>query len=142
MKKFIAVVVFVSVVFSLMFFYTAKEQTRETELEPLPEIPAPDTVTMVNLGADSCLPCKMMQPVLEELRAKYQKQVSIPFIDVDVYKEQMSRFRVTSIPTQIFYDHLGEERFRHTGFMEKEAVTEVLDELLREQSSTDSRASG
>lgn len=137
-----AAVIFVSAVFALMYFYTAQEKALETSREPLPEIPVPDTVTMVNLGADSCLPCRMMQPVLEELRAKYQKQVSIPFIDVDVYKEQMSRFRVTSIPTQIFYDHLGEERFRHTGFMEKEAVTEVLDELLREQSSTDSRASG
>ncbi|MFP4084896.1 MAG: thioredoxin family protein [Desulfonatronovibrio sp.] len=138
MKKVIAAVIFVGAVFTLMFLYTAQEQGRENVLEPLPEIPAENTVTMVNLGADSCLPCRMMQPVLEELRAEYQDRVSIPFIDVDKYKEQMQRFRITSIPTQVFYDHLGEERYRHTGFMEKEAVKEVLEELLKQQESDDS----
>ncbi|MFP4108600.1 MAG: thioredoxin family protein [Desulfonatronovibrio sp.] len=138
MKKVIAAVIFVGAVFTLMFLYTAQEQGRENVLEPLPEIPAENTVTMVNLGADSCLPCRMMQPVLEELRAEYQDRVSIPFIDVDKYKDQMQRFRITSIPTQVFYDHLGEERYRHTGFMEKEAVKEVLEELLKQQESDDS----
>ncbi|MFP4397774.1 MAG: thioredoxin family protein [Desulfonatronovibrio sp.] len=138
MKKVIAAVIFVGAVFTLMFLYTAQEQGRENVLEPLPEIPADNTVTMVNLGADSCLPCRMMQPVLEELRAEYQDRVSIPFIDVDKYKDQMQRFRITSIPTQVFYDHLGEERYRHTGFMEKEAVKEVLEELLKQQESDDS----
>ncbi|MCA1742431.1 MAG: thioredoxin family protein [Desulfonatronovibrio sp.] len=136
MKKIIAAIIFISAVFTLMFLYTAQEQSRETALEPLPEIPAENTVTMLNLGADSCLPCKMMQPILKELRVEYEDQVSIPFIDVWKYKNQAQRFRVTTIPTQIFYDHLGEERFRHTGFMEKEAVIEVIEELLKKQQAT------
>lgn len=134
MKKIIAAIIFISAVFALMFLYTAQEQGRENVLEPLPEIPAENTVTMVNLGADSCLPCKMMQPILEELRIEYKDRVSIPFIDIWKYKNQAERFRVTTIPTQIFYDHLGEERYRHTGFMEKEAVAEVLEELLQQAS--------
>ncbi len=135
MKKIIPIIIFISAVFTLMFLYTASEQGREIVLEPLPEIPAPGMVTMVNLGAESCLPCRMMQPILKELRNEYENQVVIPFVDIWKYTDQGQRFRITTIPTQIFYDHRGEEVFRHTGFMEKTAVKEVLNDLLKRQSS-------
>ena len=130
MKKIIPVIIFISAVFILMFLYTASEQGRKTVLEPLPEIPAPGMVTMVNLGAESCLPCRMMQPILKELRIEYENQVSFPFIDTWKYTDQGQRFRITSIPTQIFYDQNGVEVFRHAGFLDKKAIVEVLDELL------------
>ncbi len=141
MKKFIAIIIFISVVFTLMFLYTAGEQGRETVLEPLPEIPAQGMVTMVNLGAESCLPCRMMQPILKELRLEYDNQAVFPFIDIWKYTDQGQRFRITTIPTQIFYDHRGEEVFRHTGFMEKTAIKVVLKDLLKRQSSEASEPS-
>jgi thioredoxin 1 len=140
MKKIIPIFIFVSIVFSLMFLYTAQEQARETDLEPLPKIPADGMVTMVNLGAESCVPCRMMQPILRELQVEYEDQVAIPFIDVSKYKDQGPRFRITAIPTQIFYDHLGQEAFRHSGFLEKRAVVEILEELLKKQASFSTEA--
>ncbi len=135
MKKIIPIIIFISAVFILMFLYTASEQGREIVLEPLPEIPAPGMVTMVSLGAESCLPCRMMQPILKELRNEYENQVVLPFVDIWKYTDQGQRFRITTIPTQIFYDQNGVEVFRHAGFLDKKAIVEILDELLEKQSS-------
>lgn len=134
MKKFAAVIIFVGAVFTLMFVYTAQQQSQQQSLrESLPEVPAPDMVTLVNLGADSCLPCQMMEPVLEELKEKYKDQVKIAFIDVWKHSDQGQRFRITSIPTQIFYDHQGNEMFRHQGYMDRESIINVLEELIEKQ---------
>lgn len=134
MKKFAAVIIFVGAVFTLMFVYTAQQQNQEqSSIESFAEIPAPDMVTFVNLGADSCLPCQMMEPVIEELKETYKDQVKIAFIDVWKHTDQGQRFRITTIPTQIFYDHQGNETFRHQGYMDREAIVEVLEELLEQQ---------
>lgn len=136
MKKFAAVAIFIGAVFTLMFLYTAQQQQREHELRAsLPDVPADNMVTFVNLGTDSCLPCQMMEPTLEELKTIYQDRVKIAFIDVWRHTDQGQRFRITTIPTQIFYDHRGEEFFRHQGYMDRESIVKVLEELLEKQAS-------
>lgn len=95
-----------------------------------PVIPVKDTVTMVDLGAKSCIPCKMMAPILEELKAEYQGRAEVIFIDVWEDPGQGKRFGIRSIPTQIFYDKHGKEVYRHTGFLDKEKIKERLDTLL------------
>jgi thiol-disulfide isomerase/thioredoxin len=42
----------------------------------------PGRVTMINLGATECVPCKMMAPILEELKEQYAGKADIIFIDV------------------------------------------------------------
>jgi len=99
----------------------------------LPEIPVKDTVTMVDLGAKTCIPCKLMAPILEELKVEYKDRAAVLFIDVWEDKSQARRFGVLSIPTQIFFDKHGKEIYRHTGFMEKKKIKEWLDKLIERE---------
>lgn len=94
------------------------------------ELPVKDTVTMIDLGAKTCIPCKLMAPILEELKEEYRGRASIIFIDVWDDKSQGKRFGVHSIPTQIFYDKHGKEMYRHTGFLSKEKIKNRLDILI------------
>jgi len=82
------------------------------------------------LGAKTCIPCKMMAPILEELNEEYRGRAAVIFIDVWENKSQGKRFGVLSIPTQIFYDKHGTEVYRHTGFLSKEKIKKRLDMLL------------
>lgn len=89
-------------------------------------VPAPGMVTMVDLGANSCIPCKMMAPILEEVRTEYQDKAAIVFIDVWKLPEQSKKFNVSVIPTQVFFDRNGAEVYRHVGFLEKQAIVDQL----------------
>jgi thioredoxin 1 len=95
----------------------------------LPEVPVKGMVTMLDLGADKCIPCKMMAPIMKELEAEYQGKAAIIFIDVWKNPQQAKDFRVRAIPTQIFYDKDGKEVQRHEGYMDKKAIVEVLEKL-------------
>ncbi|MDW7774436.1 MAG: thioredoxin family protein [Desulfobulbaceae bacterium] len=95
-----------------------------------PVVPVKDTVTMVDVGAKSCIPCKMMAPILEELKIEYQGRAAVIFIDVWEDRSQGPRFGIKSIPTQIFYDNQGKEVHRHIGFMDRETIKKWLDMLL------------
>lgn len=93
-----------------------------TMAEPLPQVPAPGMVTMVDLGAKKCLPCKMMAPIIEELTREYQGRAAIIFIDVWEQPDAGPQFNLRAIPTQIFYDAQGKESGRHEGFLDKQAI--------------------
>jgi len=91
-----------------------------------PPVPVPNMVTMVDLGANACIPCKMMAPILTELEAEYRGKAAIIFIDVWQNPEEGKRFKVSLIPTQIFFDKNGKEVFRHLGFLDKKAIVAQL----------------
>lgn len=90
------------------------------------QIPVKGMVTMVDLGAKSCIPCKMMEPVLEKLERQYRGKAAIVFIDISVHRDAARRFGIRAIPTQIFFDKEGREVHRHLGFMsEKDIVAQL-----------------
>lgn len=93
------------------------------------DVPIPGMVTMVDIGAHECVPCKMMTPIIEELSTEYAGKAAIVFIDVWENQGEAQKFGIRSIPTQIFYDAEGKEQFRHTGFMSKGAIVAMLEKL-------------
>jgi thioredoxin 1 len=93
------------------------------------EVPVKGLVTMVDLGARSCIPCKMMAPILEKLEKDYKGRAAIVFLDVSKDPEQAKRFGISMIPTQIFFDKQGNEVLRHTGFMSEEAIVTELKKM-------------
>jgi len=95
----------------------------------LPDVPVKGMVTMVDLGAKSCIPCKMMAPIMEKLEKDYKGRAAILFIDVWKEPDQAKRFDIRTIPTQIFYDKEGKEVLRHTGFMSEEAIVTQLNKM-------------
>lgn len=90
------------------------------------KIPAKGVVTMLDLGAKKCIPCKMMAPIIEKLDKSYSGKAAIVFIDVWQHSEQATRFNIRGIPTQIFFNADGKEVFRHTGFLDETAIVTQL----------------
>jgi thioredoxin 1 len=90
------------------------------------EVPVKGMVTMVDLGARSCIPCKMMEPILEKLEREYRGRAAIVFIDISVYRDSARRFGIRAIPTQIFFDKEGREVYRHMGFMSERDIVAQL----------------
>ena len=81
---------------------------------------------LLDLGANKCIPCKKMAPILEGLSSEYRGKANVLFIDVWENKAAAETFRVKMIPTQIFFNSQGKEVKRHIGFMEK---VEIIKEL-------------
>lgn len=92
-------------------------------------VPFPGKVTLLDLGAKKCLPCKMMEPILTELEKEYKDRAAIIFIDVWENPGASPKYGIQVIPTQIFYDAKGKEVLRHEGFMEKAAIIAELQKL-------------
>jgi thioredoxin 1 len=86
------------------------------------EVLAQDLPRLVDLGADKCVPCKMMAPILEELKTEKAAYFSVQFIDVWKYPELAKPYDIRVIPTQIFFAPDGEELFRHEGFFSREEI--------------------
>jgi thioredoxin 1 len=77
---------------------------------------------LVDLGADTCIPCKMMAPILDDLKQEYSGKMEVVFIDVWKKREEAGRYGIQLIPTQIFYGADGKELYRHQGFIGKEDI--------------------
>ncbi len=84
---------------------------------------------LVDLGAGKCIPCKMMAPILEELKKEYAGRFDVEFIDVWQNPDAGKQYGIEMIPTQIFFDASGKELFRHTGFFGKEDILGKWKEL-------------
>jgi thioredoxin 1 len=94
-----------------------------TENKPTPQtVEAAGLPRLVDLGADKCIPCKMMAPILQELKATYTGKLQVDFIDVWKNPDEARKSDIRIIPTQIFYDASGKELFRHEGFFSREDI--------------------
>ena len=85
-------------------------------------------VTFIELGSVKCIPCKMMQPIMDEIEKEYAGQVDVIFHDVWTEAGQpfAKQYKISAIPTQVFLDKKGVEYFRHTGFFPKDEIVNVL----------------
>ncbi len=84
---------------------------------------------LVDLGAKKCIPCKMMAPILEELKKEFAGVLNVDFIDVWQNPSSAKKYGIQVIPTQIFYDANGKELYRHEGFFAKEDILAKWKEL-------------
>jgi len=84
---------------------------------------------LLELGSRKCIPCKMMVPILKELKTEYAGKLEVKFIDVWQDRTVGQKYSVRVIPTQIFFDAQGNELFRHEGFFAKEDILAKFKEL-------------
>ena len=103
--------------------------TDTTNLHGFSELPVNGMVTMIDLGAEKCIPCKMMAPIMARLEKVYAGRAAIVFIDVWKNKEQVGRFGIRAIPTQVFFNENGIEVYRHVGFMSEEDIVTQLEKM-------------
>lgn len=110
----------------LVFFLSAVASLGSASGNEAPEVPVAGIVTMLDLGATKCVPCKMMAPIMEKMEKAYEGKAAIVFIDVWEHRNQAQKFGIRSIPTQIFFDAQGKEVYRHVGFMGEEEIVVQL----------------
>jgi len=84
---------------------------------------------LVDFGANSCLPCRQMRPVLKEISAEYSEKAKVLVIDVYKYQNLAREHKVLMLPTLVFFDPKGKETFRNVGLMEKEKIVGKLKEI-------------
>ncbi len=84
---------------------------------------------LLDLGADKCIPCKMMKPILDGLREEYSGRMDVEFVDVWKDPAAAEKHAISVIPTQIFFGADGKELRRHEGFISKEEILATWTEL-------------
>ena len=84
---------------------------------------------LVDVGAKTCIPCKLMAPILEGLKKEYAGRLQVDFLDLSINTDYAGQYKVRVIPTQIFYDASGKELFRHEGFYSKEDILAKFKQL-------------
>lgn len=77
---------------------------------------------LVDLGKGTCIPCKKMKPILEELQTEYKGKAIVKIIDLRYEPQEAKKYEIRLIPTQIFFDAEGNEVYRHEGFMDKQSI--------------------
>ncbi|MCX5634610.1 MAG: thioredoxin family protein [Planctomycetota bacterium] len=135
MNKTIKILIVIVLVVVVGIVFALKQNSKSADSNPLATENNPqetknqkDAETTVNLprlvdlGADKCIPCKMMAPILEELKTEYAAVLNVEFIDVWKNPDAGQKYGIRVIPTQIFYDASGKELFRHEGFFSKEDI--------------------
>lgn len=80
---------------------------------------------LVDFFAVWCGPCKLAEPVLEELSETYKQNVTVAKIDVDKNPNTSAKYGVMSIPTTILFNG-GQEVARQVGFAGKQAFEDLI----------------
>jgi thioredoxin 1 len=131
MNKAIKIVIVIALIAVVGVVFALKQKDKGQSLEPAvaasanTKTPAETTANLprlVDLGADKCIPCKLMAPILEEMKKDYAGTINVEFIDVWKNPDEAKKCKINIIPTQIFYDSSGKELFRHEGFFSKEDI--------------------
>lgn len=124
-RRLIVVVFLIIIVMSVLFPVPASAQDKGSKAPPA----AKSLPRLVDVGADKCIPCIMMAPILEELKKEYSGALVVEFVDVWKNPNAGQKYGVRSIPTQIFYDASGKELGRHMGYISKEQILQSFKKL-------------
>jgi len=84
---------------------------------------------LVDFGANSCIPCRQMRPVLKEVDKEYAGKTRVLIIDVYKYQDLAREYKIQLLPTLVFFDPKGKEVFRHMGVLDKEKIVAKLKEI-------------
>jgi thioredoxin 1 len=83
---------------------------------------------LIDFGANSCVPCRQIRPILKEIGKEYSEKAKVLIIDVYKYQDLAREHRVQLIHTLIFFDKGGKEVFRHAGAWDKDSIAGKLKE--------------
>lgn len=98
-------------------------------METFNDIISGEKPVLVDFYATWCQPCRMMHPVLEEVKRMVGDKVRIIKVDVDRHGDTAARYGIQSVPTLMLFRQ-GETLWRGSGAMRRSELLSVLDPLL------------
>jgi thioredoxin 1 len=133
MRKVGKIIIVVVLIAAVAVAIVVRQKGTEISQEPLigKGLPA-----LIDFGASTCIPCKMMEPILEELKKELAGKLVVEFLDIGKNPLFAKEYQIRVMPTQIFYDASGKELFRHEGFYSKEDILAKCAELGIELTKT------
>ena len=96
---------------------------------PLTQVLGNGKPTLAEFGSSTCIPCKEMKPILEELAKEYEEKLNVVIVEVYEQLDLAREYQIMAIPTQIFFDSSGKEITRHMGFWAKEEISAQLKKM-------------
>ena len=96
---------------------------------PLDRVLGKGKPTLAEFGWRTCIPCKAMKPILEELAVEYKDEVNVIIVEVYDHEDLSRRYGIKGIPTQIFFDKDGKEVARHAGYIAKEDILTLFSKI-------------
>ena len=83
------------------------------------------TPVLVDFYADWCGPCKMLAPILKEVKDELGSDIRIVKIDVDKNQKLASKYQVRGVPTMILFKN-GEQLWRQSGVLQKRDIIKAI----------------
>ena len=93
------------------------------------EVMQAEELVIAEFYSESCIPCKMLAPVLYELDAQYEGKIKIVKIKVGTEFELAQRYEIHSTPTVLFF-RKGRELESFTGYKDKDSIEEIINSYL------------
>lgn len=84
-----------------------------------------DKPVLIDFFATWCGPCKMLGPILKEVKDSLGDRISIIKIDVDKNQQIASQYQVRGVPTMILFQN-GKQLWRQSGVLNKEDIIKII----------------
>jgi thioredoxin 1 len=84
---------------------------------------------LIDFWGDDCVPCKMMDPVLDEIKSKYQGKVAVVKANIKNCSKAVQQYSVMTVPTLILFKN-GKPVEKVTGVVREKALNQLLSSNL------------
>jgi len=84
-----------------------------------------DKPVLIDFFAEWCGPCKMMSPILKDVKKELGESISIIKIDVDKNQALAAKYQVRGVPTLMLFK-AGNQLWRQSGLLQKNEIIKIV----------------